>query len=77
MQNFLIKQTFNQLSFYPKCEGLQIQAEVDALAEQCVPAYIRYGRCDAVWQEKRRILKDVYDMDWKTPQEMNPNWDFI
>lgn len=55
----------------------QVQAEVDALAEQCVPAYIRYGRCDAVWQEKKRILKEVYDMDWKTPQEMNPNWDFI
>ena len=24
------------------------------------------------WDEKQRILKEKYNIDWKTPQELNP-----
>ena len=25
------------------------------------------------WAFKKRILKDKFDIDWKTPQELNPD----
>ena len=30
-----------------------------------------------VEEEKKRLLKELYDIEWKTTDEMNPNWDFI
>lgn len=51
--------------------------KVNKQAENCVEANIRYGRYMFVEQEKKRILKEEYGIDWKTTDEMNPNWDFI
>jgi len=35
------------------------------------------GYCYSFWPEKKRILKEKYNIDWKTPQELNPDmiWD--
>ena len=30
------------------------------------------GYCQFFWDEKKRILKEKYNIDWKTPQELNP-----
>ncbi len=30
-----------------------------------------------VEKEKQKILKEKYNIDWKTTDEMNPDWDFI
>jgi len=30
------------------------------------------GGCHAIWGEQKRILKEKYDIDWKTPKELNP-----
>lgn len=51
--------------------------EVNREAEALVSSDIWYGRYFFVQQEKKRILKERYNIDWKTTYEMNPNWDFI
>jgi DNA repair exonuclease SbcCD ATPase subunit len=30
------------------------------------------GHCHAVWGEKKRILKEKYNIDWYSPAELNP-----
>lgn len=51
--------------------------EVDKEAESLVDPEIRFGRFSFIEREKKRILKEKYNIDWKTTEEMNPNWDFI
>ena len=31
------------------------------------------GYCHAVWGQTKEILKEKYNIDWKTPAEMNPH----
>jgi hypothetical protein len=31
------------------------------------------GSCHAFWSELREILKDEYDIEWRSPSELNPN----
>lgn len=51
--------------------------DVEQMAEALVNQDIRYGRFHFVELEKKRILKEKYNIDWKTTEEMNPTWDFI
>lgn len=51
--------------------------EVNKEAESLVESDIRLGRYYFVEKEKKRILKEKYNIDWKTTDEMNPGWDFI
>lgn len=51
--------------------------DVNREAESLVAQEIRVGRYYFVEQEKKRILKEKYNIDWKTTDEMNPGWDFI
>lgn len=51
--------------------------EVDKEAESLVESDIRFGRYYFIEKEKKRILKEKYNIDWKTTDEMNPNWDFF
>ena len=51
--------------------------EVNKEAESLVEPEIRLGRFTFIEREKKRILKEKYNIDWKTTEEMNPNWDFI
>jgi len=34
------------------------------------------GLCHRIWYEQKRILKDRYDIDWKTPQDRIPGAKF-
>ena len=58
-------------------EFQSIIEDVNREAESLVEQNIRYGRYYFVEQEKKRILKEKYNIDWKTIDEMNPDWDFI
>lgn len=51
--------------------------EVDAEIDERYPAetYL-LGACHGIWREKKRILKERYGIDWKTPDEMNPGVNF-
>ena len=37
---------------------------------------IGFGSCRSLWRIKQRILKEKYQVEWKSPGEMNPNADF-
>lgn len=54
-----------------------VAEEVESMAEALVDPNIRCGRYFFVEEEKKRLLKELYDIEWKTTDEMNPNWDFI
>ena len=58
-------------------EFQSIIEDVNKEAESLVEQNIRYGRYYFVEQEKKRILREKYNIDWKTSDEMNPDWDFI
>lgn len=47
------------------------------MAESLVDSNTRYGRYFFVEAEKKRLLKELYDIEWKTTDEMNPDLDFI
>ena len=34
------------------------------------------GTCHAIWVRKKQLLKEMYNLDWKTPAEMNPDVTF-
>jgi len=34
------------------------------------------GFCHELWREQKRILKEKFKINWKTPDEMNPGWRF-
>jgi hypothetical protein len=49
----------------------RIDAEVDAaLADH--PQRGAMGFCHVVWGTKKRLLKNKYGIDWRSPDEMNP-----
>lgn len=54
-----------------------VAEEVESMAEALVDPNIRYGRNFFVEEEKKRLLKELYGIEWKTTDEMNPDWDFI
>lgn len=33
----------------------------------------KLGYCHLIWCKRKRILKEKYNIDWKTPAEMNPD----
>ena len=34
------------------------------------------GLCHKIWARKKRLLKERYNIDWKTPAELNPDITF-
>ncbi len=47
----------------------KVQEEIDELFKD--RRRIR-GICHYIWREKKRILKEKYGIDWRSPAEMNP-----
>lgn len=34
------------------------------------------GLCYIIWARKKQLLKELYNIDWKTPGELNPGINF-
>jgi len=47
------------------------EVEEKVVAEIGEGGYLGY--CHRFWEAKQRILKEEYNMDWKTPAQLNPN----
>ena len=45
----------------------KVDKEVDGLL-----TYGGFGSCYERWRETKRILKEKHNIDWKTPEELNP-----
>ena len=53
---------------YKKIEP-ELQRELDEIFKN-KPRML--GFCHVYWGTKKRILKEKYGIDWKSPQELNP-----
>lgn len=51
----------------------QFSKEQDEWYEQ---TGIRFGSCHRIWSVKKKLLKEEFGIDWKTPREMNPGTNF-
>ena len=61
----------------PEVEKLIEQAAREArnnLERKKVPKSLGY--CHDVWAEQKRILREKYNIEWKTPAERYPNYKF-
>ena len=47
----------------------ELQRELDEIFKDSPR---RLGFCHVYWATKKRILKEKYGIDWKSPKEMNP-----
>ena len=56
----------------PKLGPIVEKARREAVSEEIGNQPERLGFCHIVWATQKRILKDKYGIDWKTPAEMNP-----
>ena len=52
----------------------ELEKEIDQILlsqeDQDTPFCLRY------WKEKKRVLKEKYSLNWKTPAELNPQINF-
>jgi len=46
--------------------------EAEKFLEGKRPVRGQLGYCHFFWGTKQKILKEKYDVDWKTPAEINP-----
>ena len=46
--------------------------DVDVLVKDRIGFENYFGYCYVYWETKKQILKDIYDIDWKSPAELNP-----
>jgi hypothetical protein len=59
----------------PKYRDIIKKAEKEAeekLKKELPGAEKRMGFCQHLWDEKKKILKEKYNIDWCTPAELNP-----
>ena len=51
----------------------KVDKEVEENIESKFPGMSKtMGFCHSFWNEKKRILKEKYGIDWRSPSELNP-----
>ena len=50
-----------------------IEKELEELIEKEIGKGGYLGFCHLYWKTKKRILKEKYNIDWKSPAELNPH----
>ena len=78
-----MKSTMNMQEVQPKIQYLQkkyknnpekMNEEVDKIAsEECRRYKGKLGYCHIFWATKKRLFKEMYDIDWLSPAERNPH----
>lgn len=48
-----------------------IKEAEDRATEEVGPPFVM-GTCHMIWNRKKKILKEEFDIDWYSPAEMNP-----
>jgi hypothetical protein len=50
------------------------EQEAEKLLKESSPGCDKLlGYCHSLWDEQKRILREKYGIDWKTPAELNPD----
>lgn len=52
-----------------------VEKEVDDMLKNH-PSYKQMGYCHFFWEKKKKILKDKYSIEWRSPSELNPETSF-
>ena len=60
----------------PNVKPLLRAAEKEAKSAEELQGPRRFGWVHGYWSVKKRILKEKYGIDWRTPAEMNPKMAF-
>ena len=50
--------------------------QVNKILEQEFANQHEKGMCHKVWARKKQLLKQMYNIDWKSPAELNPQIKF-
>ena len=50
--------------------------QVNKILEQEFANQHEKGMCHNVWARKKQLLKQMYNIDWKSPAELNPQIKF-
>lgn len=54
-----------------------IEKELEELIQKKIGSKRRrFGYCHLYWATKKKILKEKYGIDWKSPAELNPRVKF-
>lgn len=64
----MLRDSIEETQEYKKIEQ-ELEKELSKLMEN-IP---RFGSCHYYWANKKRILKEKYGIDWKSPAELNPH----
>ena len=46
--------------------------KVDEILDKEFEGQEGLGLCHKIWARKKVLLKEMYDIDWKSPAELNP-----
>ena len=52
-----------------KTRAQELEEELSELMKN----HSRFGSCHFYWANKKRILKEKYGIEWKSPAELNPH----
>lgn len=51
--------------------------KVDSILEEEFKAVSnQIGLCHKIWARKKQLLKEMYNIDWKSPADLNPGINF-
>ena len=65
----------NEVDFHQKTNH-QINNAIEIMEkspEEAAKLFYRNGSCYAIWEIKKRLLKEKHNIDWYTPAELNPH----
>ncbi|NMC04755.1 MAG: hypothetical protein GYA24_06065 [Candidatus Lokiarchaeota archaeon] len=57
----------------PRYERIISEANQEAEKAVVIVKKGEMGYCHAFWAAKKRVLKEKYGIDWKSPAELNPH----
>ena len=63
----------NEKRFWNRKKFKKVEAILDEEFKDVPKAM---GLCHLIWARKKQLLKEMYNIDWKTPAELNPGIHF-
>jgi hypothetical protein len=68
------KFTHDPIENDPQYKGVFLKIDVEVKKKlEGHPMQGKLGYCHIFWETKKKILKEKYGIDWKSPAEMNPD----
>lgn len=67
--------------YYDFIEETEAYKEAEPIVEEIIKEklgvrYRSFGSCHTIWELKKQLLMKHYDIEWFSPEELNPEDDF-